>query len=242
MSMKHKIKEISEGIVNNRIINLGEIFSPNVDGVYLFTRNTDDGDSNGAVVEIRQTNATDSEASLRITQSGVGYALEVQSGDVFIREQLDLGASTTDRSNINFSNGDDPSAPVEGDLWYNGTNLYFYDGSTAIDLLASGSSSHNGLTGLQGGDTGEYYHLTSEQQATLADLKNMYVTMEKTGNYTDEEVSATVYRKTFTSGLQVDYTDVSATVFTRTYSLAGYATLVYTITDNEDGTFTFAWS
>jgi len=37
------------------------------------------------------------------------------------------------------SAGVNPSTPTSGSLWWNGTNLYFYNGSTNKDLLAAGS-------------------------------------------------------------------------------------------------------
>ena len=63
---------------------------------------------------------------------------------------LSLGANTNTVSQMNFasSNGVDLDAPVNGDLWWNGTNLYFFDGNEKIDLLAGGSTgilSNNGL-------------------------------------------------------------------------------------------------
>ncbi|KXK26642.1 MAG: hypothetical protein TR69_WS6001000649 [candidate division WS6 bacterium OLB20] len=55
---------------------------------------------------------------------------------------LDIKAPTAGSAQINLtpSASVDPSAPVNGDLWYNGTNLYFYNGSTSIDLLAANTS------------------------------------------------------------------------------------------------------
>ncbi len=38
-----------------------------------------------------------------------------------------------------------------------------------INLVNSGAFPHNSLTGLQGGTTGEYYHLTQTQQTDLTD-------------------------------------------------------------------------
>jgi len=52
---------------------------------------------------------------------------------------LNLGTSTTGVSalRINDSGGVDVAAPVEGDLWYNGTNLYFNNGILNVDLLGA---------------------------------------------------------------------------------------------------------
>lgn len=55
---------------------------------------------------------------------------------------LDIAANTTAKSQLNLttSAGTNVSAPNSGDLWWNGTNLYFYNGSINKDLLASGGS------------------------------------------------------------------------------------------------------
>lgn len=53
---------------------------------------------------------------------------------------------------------DKPQTSFEWIDWY--TKL--------IDLVNSGTS-HNDLPGIQGGTVGEYYHLTSAQQADLTD-------------------------------------------------------------------------
>lgn len=49
-----------------------------------------------------------------------------------------LGASTADASSLRIVPGIDPSSPFSGDLWWNGTELYFFDGSSNVDLLAAG--------------------------------------------------------------------------------------------------------
>jgi len=51
---------------------------------------------------------------------------------------LDIGANTTTVAQLNLtpSAAIDVSAPNAGDLWFNGTNLYFDDGTTTFDLLA----------------------------------------------------------------------------------------------------------
>ncbi|MBT6401812.1 MerR family transcriptional regulator, partial [candidate division WWE3 bacterium] len=55
---------------------------------------------------------------------------------------LDIKAATTGDAQVNFtsSSGTDVSVPVSGDFWWNGTNLYFYDGSGSTDLLAGGGT------------------------------------------------------------------------------------------------------
>jgi hypothetical protein len=54
---------------------------------------------------------------------------------------LSLGANTASVAQLNLaaSSAIDVSSPNTGDLWYNGTNLYFYDGTDHIDLLVGNS-------------------------------------------------------------------------------------------------------
>jgi hypothetical protein len=55
---------------------------------------------------------------------------------------LDIGASQATRPHINLSAGTNPSSPQIGDLWWNGTELYFRkDGSTNVNLLSGGTGS-----------------------------------------------------------------------------------------------------
>ena len=53
----------------------------------------------------------------------------------FISGQVIAAASAAGYASLNIPSGTDPSSPVDGDLWFNGTNLYFRDGTTSIDLL-----------------------------------------------------------------------------------------------------------
>ncbi len=71
---------------------------------------------------------------------------------------LGIRAATASRSQINFvsSAGIDPSVPTNGDMWWNGTNLYFFDGSSSVDLLAGGGGGGSLFT-----DGGATTYLTS---------------------------------------------------------------------------------
>lgn len=53
---------------------------------------------------------------------------------------LGIKAATTSYAQLNLasSDGTDPASPVSGDMWWNGTNLYFFDGTSTEDLLAGG--------------------------------------------------------------------------------------------------------
>lgn len=71
---------------------------------------------------------------------------------------LSLGSNTATLPQMNFatSNGIDITNPNDGDLWWNGTNLYFFDGKEKIDLLGKkdrfvvyGLTPHNGFLNLE---------------------------------------------------------------------------------------------
>ena len=75
--------------------------------------------------------------------------LSIQGGNVGIgidnpTAKLHVAAATTTAASIRIasSGGTNPTSPQIGDLWFNGTNLYFRkDGTTSVDLLASTGSS-----------------------------------------------------------------------------------------------------
>lgn len=54
--------------------------------------------------------------------------------------------ATTAPINLRTSAGLNPTSPTEGMLWYNGTQLYFKDSTTSINLLAAGTLSGSGTT------------------------------------------------------------------------------------------------
>jgi hypothetical protein len=51
--------------------------------------------------------------------------------------RVKVAASTTGVATFNLTSGANVSSPNDGDLWYNGTNLYFRRGSTTFDLLVN---------------------------------------------------------------------------------------------------------
>jgi hypothetical protein len=86
---------------------------------------------------------------------------------------LSLGANTSSVAQLNFaaSSAIDVSTPNTGDLWYNGTNLYFYDGTDHIDLLV-GNSDGVGLFSEYGSvDNGSYLNVAhnDDTYSILAD-------------------------------------------------------------------------
>lgn len=71
---------------------------------------------------------------------------------------FDIKAATTASAQLNLttSAGVNPSTPISGDMWWNGTNLYFYDGSSNVDILLGGGSGSSLFT-----DGGAVTYLTS---------------------------------------------------------------------------------
>ncbi len=52
---------------------------------------------------------------------------------------IDLPASTASKAPLNISSGTAPSSPAEGDIYYDGTHLYFKPSGSAVDLLQTAS-------------------------------------------------------------------------------------------------------
>ncbi len=71
---------------------------------------------------------------------------------------LAIRAATSSYASLNLASSaaTNPSAPTSGDLWWNGTNLYFFDGSTNQDLLVGGGPGGGLFT-----DGGAVTYLTS---------------------------------------------------------------------------------
>ncbi len=66
---------------------------------------------------------------------------------------LTLGANTTTvaQINLNSSAAVDVAAPTSGDMWWNGTNLYFFDGTENVDLLTGGGEVFSGYGSISSG-------------------------------------------------------------------------------------------
>lgn len=72
--------------------------------------------------------------SLRVANNGF-----LALGQSSPTAQLDIAANTTSYAHVRLrpSSTVNVSSPNDGDLWYNGTNLYFRNGGTSKDLLSS---------------------------------------------------------------------------------------------------------
>lgn len=120
-----------------------------------------DGDSNQVLTTDGSGNlswSTDSGDSSYWNQSGSD--IYYSDGNVGIGEtapaallHLDTATTSTAQLRLEASAGTDPSSPDSGDLWFNGTNLNFYDGALTTDLLAGGAfSTTDSVTSNSSGD------------------------------------------------------------------------------------------
>ncbi|MBT7349974.1 MerR family DNA-binding transcriptional regulator, partial [candidate division WWE3 bacterium] len=99
--------------------------------------------SSGETLTIGTTSAllsltTTTAGDIQLNPGGTGNVAIGTGSDAF----LDIKAATLNDAQINLTSslGTDVSAPVSGDFWWNGTNLYFYNGSGNTDLLAGGGT------------------------------------------------------------------------------------------------------
>ena len=69
---------------------------------------------------------------------GTGRTATLTDSLSFVSGQVIAAASATGYASLNIPSGVDPTVPVDGDLWFNGTELYFRDGATNVDLLSGG--------------------------------------------------------------------------------------------------------
>jgi len=65
------------------------------------------------------------------TSQSLGAGIQGKVTDTW----LNIAASTTTRSAIQMNAGVDPTSPNAGDMWFDGTNLKFYDSTTTHNLL-----------------------------------------------------------------------------------------------------------
>lgn len=108
--------------------------------------------------------------------------------------QVSVTAATTSKAQLSLTSsvGVNPSAPGAGDLWYNGTNLYFYDGSSNIDLLTAGGGTtvntayiqHQETSGTDGGGvTGSSWN-TADYDTEVSDPDSIVSVAGSGGEFT----------------------------------------------------------
>jgi hypothetical protein len=116
----------------------------------LITADPASGSSNGVIVNIGSRNSSATQAIMswkkgtyntttgteigRITPTGL--SLGTTASTAF----LHTAAATTAKASIRIeaSASIDPTTPNSGDLWFDGTSLNFYDGTSTTDLLSGG--------------------------------------------------------------------------------------------------------
>lgn len=108
-------------------------------------------------------------------------AFHINGSDAFM--QLDPSTSTKPHLQLANSSGVNPSSPGSGDLWWNGTNLYFHDGATQYDLLALSTGAGQWLDG------GTYIYPSNTSKVVVTDTgrvgignANPSVALEVSGN------------------------------------------------------------
>jgi hypothetical protein len=108
--------------------------------LYVYS-NAEQDNSGCELVRIHSDNPASSQPAVRITQDASSTALIVTSSATGGRVmQLSSG---NDLAHINLQGDPTVAAPGDGDLWYTGSELNFYDGSTTYDLLSVGGGSTN---------------------------------------------------------------------------------------------------
>ena len=75
---------------------------------------------------------------------GTGRTATLTDTLTFISGKVLIAASDTGYASLNMPSGVDTTLPTDGDFWWNGTNLYFRNGLTSIDLLGGGADG-NGI-------------------------------------------------------------------------------------------------
>jgi hypothetical protein len=78
---------------------------------------------------------------IRLNNIGIAFLNAVAN-----TARVHFPAGTATVATLNIAEGVDKTVPAEGDLWYNGTNLYFRDGTQNVDLLGAPDVINHDLT------------------------------------------------------------------------------------------------
>ena len=134
------------------------------------------GTGGGADDEFVIVNGTDMDTSpVLVAQKTNGYVGINTGTGVNPAALLHVGAATTSAASIRITSSaaTDVASPVTGDLWWNGTNLYFYNGTANTDLLAGG-----------GGGLSDIVDDTTPQLGGDLDVNGNIITSSSGGNVT----------------------------------------------------------
>jgi len=111
-------------------------------GLYVYS-NTDQ--DSAPLARIDMDNAGSSQPALSVKQDGTGDGIEVSKD--LAGPCIDINAAGTNVSSHLRLRGDPTVAsPVDGDLWYTGTALNFYDGATTTDLLGAAAPDYTDIS------------------------------------------------------------------------------------------------
>jgi hypothetical protein len=121
----NRFNQVIIGGCNNSICN------GNNNGVFGGCSNLLSSSVNSSIIAGQSNTISGSTNSSII--GGSGLSLSNRDNIVYV-PSLMVASSSTTKSHINLVAGASPSVPVDGDLWYDGTNLYFQKGATTIQL------------------------------------------------------------------------------------------------------------
>ena len=174
--------------------------------------------ANGVCVDLVKT-ATGAGNIFTIVNAGTGFCINIdQNGAqdaVFIRQDgngiplcIDNNASSepsiemrplnsNTRGDISFGTAriSDPSAPLEGDIWYNATdnNLWLFDGVSNVDLTAGGGGGGNTLdAAYDEGGAGAGRTITADTGAVqITGSAQTMLDIDQTGNFIGVDIVKT---------------------------------------------------
>ena len=182
----------SQSITNNSglyISNQGDSFITNSYGIYL--QNQTGSTTNNYSIY--------SAGGLNYLAGSLGVGISPSSS-----ANLVLAAPTTSVASLRLtaSSAVDPSSPSIGDLWFNGTNLYFRkDGSTSQDLLAGA-----------GCPTCIYQAPTTTAQNTIQPATSAVIGLTVNGTNTGTAAQALVVNQAYAAdGINLNLTNTSGT-------------------------------
>ena len=72
--------------------------------------------------------------------TSIGALITFSAGLTISGAKTTTAAAATGYASINLPSGTTPTSPASGDLWWDGTHLYFYNGSSNVNLLGGGGT------------------------------------------------------------------------------------------------------
>lgn len=126
-----------------------EINKNNTGPAIVVTRNQSNGIS--AMITFTQSNASDPQDAVQITNAGTGNSLKINTSDLLVKGGktgigntptafLDSPAATTAAASFRIRSGTAPTSPNDGDMWYDGSHLQYRIGSTTYQIDNQGAS------------------------------------------------------------------------------------------------------